>query len=233
MPGVVRQVSELPVISDQDGQSDGLVAPAALPTSQSVFPATAFTSTVTVSPGARTTTMSTAFLFPSVRCARYRDDEERTSRRTQRQDWCQLPPCFTSISNSLFKASLAHRATEFPPRQRARCRCVHSCNDLRHIRAWISVQRPCSRTHRTRNCAFASVKRAELLVGGDEHFKAGGFCLVQEVAVFQFFFPPTGAGFRHRVAVNQVAGESAECRCQKEPASGGCRAAASVLWAAN
>jgi hypothetical protein len=89
----------------------------------------------------------------------------------------------------------------------ARCRRVYCRNDLGN--AGLDKCPASLSEHDDRNLAACKVLLiAEILVRRHQHFKACGFGLVQEVAIVQFF-PPSGAGFRHRVVVDQIAGECA------------------------
>jgi hypothetical protein len=56
---------------------------------------------------------------------------------------------------------------------------------------------------------------AKVFIRGYQHFKASRFSLLQELSVFQFF-PSAGAGFRNRVMVDQIAGESSRGAVVKE-----------------
>jgi len=96
----------------------------------------------------------------------------------------------------------------------ARRRCVHRRNHLRHVR--LDECPAALPEHDNGNLAARQILLiAEVLVGRHEHVKACGFSLVKQFSIRQFI-SSTGARFRHRVVVDQIAGKSARGTVVKE-----------------
>jgi hypothetical protein len=91
----------------------------------------------------------------------------------------------------------------------ARRRLIHSRNNLRHT--GLDESPSSFSEYDNRNLATCQVLLiTQIFIGSHKHFKTRSLGLVQKFSVFQFL-PPTGAGFRNLVAIDEIAGESARC----------------------